>query len=163
TQRPDVVLLDIQLNPGTGFDLIQDIGVANMPHVVFVTAFDKFALKAFDAAAIDYLVKPVSRARLHVALERAKTQLRGTNVADASGRLTALAQELVPRERRPIAVADGDRTLVFEPGEIVWIEAADYYARIHARGRAWLVRETLDALESRLQRPFFRVHRSAIV
>jgi two-component system, LytTR family, response regulator len=165
TDRPDLVLLDIQLTPGTGFDVIERVGASRMPAVIFVTAFDRYALEAFDAAAIDYVVKPPDPARLALALTRAKARIREARTADDATRLAILAAALrQPPAPRPIALADGERTLLFEPNEIVWIEAADDYARVHARGRPALVRETLEALETRLPSPpFFRVHRSAIV
>jgi len=163
-ERLHVVLLDIQLNPGTGFDVIDRVGADSMPPVVFVSAFDEYALKAFDAAAVDYVVKPVDPERLRVALNRVKARTAAPNVDNAMARLASVAAALRPPEPRPIAVSDGDRTLVFESDEITWIGAADYYASVNARGRSWLVRESLDAFEHRLPRPpFFRVHRSAIV
>jgi two-component system LytT family response regulator len=163
-ERLHVVLLDIQLNPGTGFDIIDRVGADAMPPVVFVTAFDEFALKAFDSAAVDYVVKPVDPERLRVALNRVKTRNASASVDDAISRLSAAAAALRQEQAKPVVVSDGDRTLVFEHDEIIWIGAADYYASVNARGRSWLIRESLDAFERRLPRPpFFRVHRSAIV
>lgn len=163
-QRPDLVLLDIQLNPGTGFDVIAAVGAENMPVVIFITAFDAFAVAAFDAAALDYVLKPVDPERLRTALARARRRLAESDLHGAAARLAAAAECLTPTPSGPVVVQDVNRTLVFEPAEITRIEAEDYYARLHARGRSWLIRETLDSLEQRLPTPpFFRVHRSAII
>jgi len=162
--RPDIVLLDVQLSPGTGFEVINEVGAENMPLVIFVTAFDQFALRAFETAAVDYLLKPVDPERLAAAVSRAMARLRERNSAEAVLRLTALGASFQQPSPRPIAFVDGDRTLLYEPNEITRIEGADDYVRIHGRGRDCLVRDTLDALEDRLTTPpFFRVHRSAII
>lgn len=162
--RPDLVLLDVQLNPGTGFDVITNVEPANMPGVIFVTAFDEFAVAAFDAAALDYVLKPVDPVRLRTALARARRRRAESDLHDAAARLANAAERLTPKPSRPVVVQDVNRTLVFEPAEITRIEAEDYYARLHARGRSWLIREALDSLEQRLPTPpFFRVHRSAII
>jgi len=162
--RPDIVLLDVQLSPGTGFEVINEVGAENMPLVIFVTAFDQFALRAFETAAVDYVLKPVDPERLAAAVSRAMARLRERNSAEAVLRLTALGASFQQPSPRPIAFVDGDRTLLYEPNEITRIEGADDYVRIHGRGRDCLVRDTLDALEDRLTTPpFFRVHRSAII
>jgi len=164
TERPDIVLLDIQLSPGTGFDVINKVGVAQMPLVIFVTAFDQFAVRAFESAAVDYLLKPVDPERLAAALSRASARLRERNSAEAVQRLAALGASFQQPPPRPISFVDGDRTLLYEPNEITRIVGADDYVRVYGRGRDCLVRDTLDALEDRLTTPpFFRVHRSAII
>jgi len=162
--RPDIVFLDVQLSPGTGFDVINEVGVDRMPLVIFVTAFDQFAVRAFESAAVDYVLKPVDPERLAAAVLRAIARLRERNSADAMLRLAALGASFTSPPPRPIPFVDGDRTLLYEPNEITRIVGADDYVRVFGRDRDCLVRDTLDALEDRLTTPpFFRVHRSAII
>jgi two-component system LytT family response regulator len=164
TARPDIVLLDVQLSPGTGFEVINEVGIEDMPLVIFVTAFDQFALRAFETAAVDYVLKPVDPHRLTEAVTRAVARLRERNSAEALQRIAALGASFQQPPPRPIPFVDGDRTLLYEPNEITRIVGADDYVRIYGRGRDCLVRDTLDALEDRLTTPpFFRVHRSAII
>lgn len=141
---PDLVFLDIQMPEMNGFDLLEQIAPATRPEVIFVTAYDTFAVRAFEERALDYLVKPIRASRFDDALSRAR------------GRLRARLRRLV------IPSADGD--LVLDLSEVIWIEAEDYYAAIHGRGRRYLVRESLASLEARLNPTrFVRIHRSAIV
>lgn len=144
---PDLVFLDIQIPELDGFEVLERIEPASRPVVVFVTAYDTFAVRAFDSYAVDYLVKPVGESRFREALQRARERL---------DRLAGVSRRLV------IATAGSD--LVLEQSEITWVEADDYYAAIHAGGRRHLVREPLASLERRLDATsFVRVHRSAIV
>jgi two-component system LytT family response regulator len=152
---PDLVLLDVQMPEIDGFDVIRAVGPERMPPVIFVTAYEEFALDAFRVHALDYLVKPYSDAALAAALERAKR-----------GRLQRVLASVLPRQDylTRITVRTAQRMQVVRVGDIDWIEAADYCARLHAGQAVHVVRVSLGALE-RLLDPatFVRVHRSAIV
>jgi two-component system LytT family response regulator len=172
-QGPDVVLLDIQLGRATAFEIIEDIGVDAMPVVVFVTAYDRHAVKAFEVHALDYVLKPIDPDRLRAALERADSLLslrRGASLADRLEGLlthqTAAAPDLVanpPSER--FVVRDGERLTFLEIEQIDWFESAGNYVRVHSAGRAYLMRTTMDRVAQRLatRGTFVRVRRSALV
>jgi len=162
--RPEILFLDVRMPEVDGFDLLEQVGVDRAPVVVFVTAHADHALRAFDAHAIDYVLKPVVDARFARALARAKALARLRRAGEAADpRLGALLREHSRMTRR-ILVRDRDRTRVIDVATIDWIEAADYYAEIHVGGETHLLRETLTELEQRLDPAhFFRVHRSAIV
>ena len=145
--RPDLLLLDVQMPGCDGFDVLEQLGAAAPKAVIFVTAYDQYALKAFDAEALDYLLKPFDDARFVRALERAKAIVRGRKSP----------------ERRMIVKSAG-RVTILKVGEIEWIEAADYYACLHVGGRSHLLRRSLTELEDELDaETFCRIHRSAIV
>lgn len=153
--QPDVVFLDIQMPELDGFAVLRELDPGQVPLIIFVTAFDTFALRAFDSQAVDYLVKPVPEARFLDALHRVRERLQSRW---SDGR----APRPAPPRRLVIGTSGAD--LVVDLSEIEWIEADDYYAAVHARGRRHLVRESLASLEGRLDRArFVRVHRSAIV
>jgi len=165
--EPDLLFLDVQMPELDGFDVLRLHGPARMPAVVFVTAFDAFALRAFDAHALDYLVKPVQEARFAETLSRVRARLRAGEAEALARRLEALLQ-LREREgacrRLLLPLPAGE--LVLGVDEIDWIEAEDYYAAIHAGGRRRLIRESLASLEQRLDAAgarFVRAHRSALV
>jgi two-component system LytT family response regulator len=163
--KPDLLFLDVQMPELDGFDVLREIGPKSMPAVIFVTAHDEFAVRAFDAHALDYLVKPLEVTRFGEAIERVREQLRSARAVDLSRKLTAL---LATREReqakRRILVPTSTGDLLLDADEIDWIEADDYYAAIYARAGRHLIRESLQSLEQRLDsNRFVRVHRSAIV
>lgn len=166
--RPDLLFLDVQMPEQDGFAVLRARGADRMPAVVFVTAHDEFAVRAFEAHAIDYLVKPLNAGRFDAALQRVRERLRLLQAADLAGKLTALlAAERAEREKRGIerlVVSTATGELVIAAGEIDWIGAEDYYARLHVGGKTYLLRESLARLETRLDgRRFARVHRGAIV
>lgn len=147
--RPDVLFLDIQMPGIDGFEVIRRRTAERMPAVVFLTAYDQFAIRAFDAEALDYLVKPVSEARFAETIRRLARRLRR---APATRRVPGLA----------VTTARG--TVVVPLDEIEWIESADNYARLRAGQKSWLLREPLRALERRLApHGFVRAHRLALV
>lgn len=166
---PDLLLLDIQMPNGSGFDLLSGL-TEPVPAVIFVTAFDQYAVSAFEARAIDYVLKPVEFARIAAAVERARDQLQ----AQAQGQRLEELQEIVATLRAELARRD-EKALTFwvnsrgethrlSAADIVWIEAERDYARIHTASRSWLYHESLSSLESRLDpKSFVRVHRSAII
>lgn len=165
--RPDLLFADIQMPGMNGLELVEALVDTPLPSVVFVTAHDRYAIRAFELNALDYLLKPVTRERLEVTLDRVRTQRQEHAGEDLRQRVAAALQALAPERPRGVA-----RLIVREVGQIVvvptrdvdWIEGADYYARLHVGGQIHLLRETLASLEKRLDpRRFARVHRSAIV
>jgi two-component system, LytTR family, response regulator len=147
--RPDIMFLDVQMPEVDGFDLLQQVGVDAVPAVVFVTAYNDYAVRAFEVHGLDYLLKPFDDARFAQALARAKEQVRGRGGSP-------YAQRFLVRVR--------EKFVVVNAADIDWIEAADYYVTLHAGGKSHLLRETMSALEKRLDPArFVRVHRSAIV
>lgn len=160
TLLPDLVLLDVQMPEMTGLDVVREVGAENMPAVIFVTAYDEFALHAFEVDAIDYLLKPFDDDRFAQALARAKRYLRSVDLAELRGRLG----NLIGSHYQRLVVKSAGKTHFIRVPDIDWIEAADYYSKIHVGGRAHLIRETMSSIEEKLDpRKFFRVHRSAIV
>jgi two-component system LytT family response regulator len=150
--RPHIMFLDVHMPEIDGFDLLGRIGEQAVPAVVFVTAYDAFAIKAFEVQALDYLLKPFDDARFARTLARAKERAAAPPPKSAGG------------YRHRFLVRVRDRIVVVNAPDIDWIEAADYYASIHAGGHAYLLREPLAELEKSLDpEVFFRVHRSAIV
>lgn len=158
-----------------GFDVVRHIGADAMPAIIFVTAYDEFAVRAFEVRAIDYLLKPVREDRLAAALARARESIASADGLALARRLRGLLDEHAAAHapdlgapRAPIAdrlvVRVGNRNLVIATTDIDWIEAEDYCSVVHAAGKRYLMRETLGALEARLDpKAFTRVHRSAIV
>jgi len=163
---PDLVLLDVQMPKMGGFEVIREVGVESVPAVIFVTAYDRFAVQAFEIHALDYLLKPFTRLRLVRALERAKAQIADAQAAQFGGRLQELIKTLDGRagylER--IAVKLRDRIIFVHVGEIDWIEADGDCALLHAGKQTHAVRESLGELGCRLDPDkFVRAHRSTIV
>jgi len=174
-ERPDLVFLDIQIPVIDGFAVIQAVGPSVMPAVIFVTAFDRYAVKAFDAHALDYLLKPFSQARFALALSRAKHLLHRSE-APQQRRLKSLlhdwqydrqssqGQARRSEFRQQIFVKDRHRIIRLELADILWLEAADHYVIAHTAGGRHLLPESLTSLESSLPpEQFVRIHRGAIV
>lgn len=167
SQRPDLVFLDIQMPAMNGLDVVASIGAERMPATIFVTAYEQYAVRAFEANAVDYLVKPFSRERFATTLQRAKTRL---SIAGADARsaaqilqaLDALRKRDDYLERIPVRV--GEHVVFVAVDDIVWIKASRNNVQIHLADRVHELRETMAALAARLDpRRFARVHRSAIV
>ena len=179
-RAPDLVFLDVQMPRMNGFEVLEALGDNRSFVVVFVTAFDTYAIEAFDVQALDYVLKPFDDRRFHRAVERAKDRIR-------HARLDHLATELVnavsgtpspdrPADKPPgsgapgsmeplerIMIRDGGRTVFVPLSDIDWIEAADYYVQLHVGKKSYLLREPMRDLEARLDpRRFMRIHRSAI-
>ena len=164
-QSPDVVLLDVQMPGMDGFEVLRAIGPSAVPAIVFVTAFDRYALQAFETHALDYLLKPFADERFAEVMERVHARLRERALAATGQRLAALLADRRPRTGpEQLIVRDGGRTLVIPYDDITWIEAEDYYVRVHTRERRAMVRLSLKSLADGLDADrFIRVHRSAIV
>ena len=164
-ERPDLLFLDVQMPELDGFGVISAIPASQRPWVVFITAYDEHAVRAFEVNAIDYLLKPVEPKRFEAAIARVRERLaQPASVRDAA--LEAVLTEL--RKARGhatrLVVRDGSKVSFVRPEEIDWIDAAGNYARLHVAGTTHLLREPLKALEARLDpERFLRVHRSAIV
>ncbi|MCL5742534.1 MAG: LytTR family DNA-binding domain-containing protein [Acidobacteria bacterium] len=158
----DLVLLDVQMPDGTGFDVIRDVGPQHMPAVVFVTAYDRYAIQAFEVNAVDYLLKPFDDIRLRESIERARERL--SRPADLIRHLEALLAERGERWTHRLVVRTGDRFDFVPVESINWIESANNYTMLHCRSKDYLYGENLTALE-RLLDPgkFGRVHRSHMV
>jgi two-component system, LytTR family, response regulator len=147
--RPDIVLLDVQMPELGGFDVLRALSPDELPAVIFVTAFDRYALQAFDLHAIDYLLKPFTGERFALALARAKERLRGRGTDD---KLAALVDQLRSTHDRParIAVRHRNRIVVIDWTDVDWIESADNYVKLHVGQTEYLLRNTLAALEKEL-------------
>ncbi len=175
--KPDLVLLDIQMPEISGFDVIASLPAAAVPVVIFVTAYDQFAIRAFEVRALDYLLKPVSQARFDEALERAAARVRDRRLAEYGTTLLAAVADIqkgqaaaagpvpgAPRWLERIMVKVGEAIQFVEVADIDWIEGADYYVTLHAGEKQHLYRESLKHLEERLDpSQFVRIHVSAIV
>jgi len=146
-ERPDLVFLDVEMPDGDGFEVLEALGCDLPPAVVFVTAYDRYALRAFEVGAIDYLLKPFDQARFAKVLGRARDWIAQEKSRDAR-----------------LAVKSAGQVTLVKVSEIDWIEAADYYASLHVAGRTHLLRRSLADLEKELAgQGFCRVHRSALV
>jgi two-component system LytT family response regulator len=165
--RPDIMFLDIQMPEVDGFALLDQVGANAVAAIVFVTAYDRYALRAFEVHALDYLLKPFDDRRFALALARAKERARSHRRGEVDARITELLAERIAARAR-FLVPVRDKTIVIEANQIDWIEAADYYVSLHVTTSSGpashLLRQTMEELETQLDpRQFFRVHRSAIV
>ena len=165
--RPDLVFLDVQMPELNGFEVIAAVGVAAVPVIVFVTAHDAFALRAFEVQALDYLLKPFDDERFRTVLTRAKQHVRSAHAHALGRRLESLLDQYAERGEPRITriMVKNAGVVFFQPvDDIDWLEAADYFVKIHTGGRVHLVSNSLTRLEQRLDpAAFMRVHRSAIV
>ena len=163
---PDLVFLDVQMPELNGFEVLAQLEVERLPVIIFVTAHDQFALKAFEAQAIDYLLKPFEDERFYQSVERAKAYLEGHESRKMHERLQSLVKSLSPQTRliTRMAVKTGGRIFFIKTNEIDWIEAVGNYLNLHIGSEAHLLRGRVSELEKRLDpNQFFRIHRSTIV
>ena len=169
---PDLVFLDVQMPGKTGFDVIEAIGCDAFPHVIFVTAHDRYAIRAFQVNALDYLLKPIDDERFDLAVARARESLSRKRDSDFGRRLAAVMGEAAPpgRAGRPkssakrVVIRSGGRVVFVNVAEIDWVEAAGDYVTLHAAKKSWLLRETISAMEKKLEpNGFVRIHRSTLV
>jgi two-component system LytT family response regulator len=165
--RPDLVFLDVQMPELDGFGVVNAVGLERMPVVVFVTAFDQYALQAFDAHALDYLLKPFDEERLGRTLRRVRERLQRSPMGQVSERMMSLLEQLDTRARyvERLVVKQEGKAIFVPVREIEWIEADGKHIRIHASGkRQHLLREGMSRLEQQLDpREFLRIHRSTLV
>jgi len=178
--RPDLVLLDVELPDGSGFDALEELGEYPLPIVVFITTFDAYTVQAFDGNAVDYLVKPFTPGRFRRALEKAKSRHRQLEADAFRDRLRSLLQDETLRRQgtrdsrlvsvhnppplRRLSVTLGDEVQLLRVEDVDWIEAAQYCVHVHVARESYLLRGHLGSYERRLDpRQFVRIHRSTIV
>jgi two-component system, LytTR family, response regulator len=170
THRPDLLLIDIRMPDMDGFQVLKQIAADEMPVVVFTTAYDQFAIRAFEAHALDYLLKPFDRERLHHAVERARAELLKVHDRDLTGRiLDLLAKSIEPKiESKQVddrmVIRAGGKVVFLDVKEIDWIEAAANYVKLNVGKDSYLLREGIGSISERLDPDrFVRIHRSVIV
>jgi two-component system LytT family response regulator len=165
-EKPDLVLLDVQMPGLDGFGVLASVDAADLPAVIFVTAFDRYALKAFEAHAVDYLMKPFSGERLHEAVERARAEIDRSSSKDLKVALHALLEDIQRERAYPewMLIKKDDRSVFLRVADIDWIESSRNNVRLHVGKEVYVYHETTSGIESRLDpRHFFRIHRSTIV
>jgi len=164
--HPDLVFLDVQMPEIDGFAVLAALEAARLPMIVFVTAYDQYAVQAFEVHAVDYLLKPFDRERFQRSLQRAKAQLRLERRSDVSERILALLEErkLKTKYLERVVIKANGRVFFLKTSEIDWIEAAGNYVSLHVKKESYLLRETIGGMESQLDPATFpRIHRSQIV
>jgi two-component system, LytTR family, response regulator len=162
---PDLVFLDVQMPGLDGFGVVEQVGAERMPPVVFVTAYDAHALKAFDVHALDYLLKPIDDERFDVAIARARRRVHErAAMAERAAVGRQLAAVLAEVRDRRILIKDRGKVIIVSEADVDWVEAEGDYVRVHTGGRGHLLRETMAAMAERLDPArFARIHRSTIV
>lgn len=164
--KPDLVTMDIKMPGMDGFEVLELVPEKLMPHIIFVTAYDEYALKAFEFHAVDYLLKPFDDDRFFEALDRVKTEVLSGESGSQQVRIQSLISELAGQGNylSRMIIKKGDRYYIIQVGDIQWIEAAGYYMRLHAGSGTYLIRKTMKSLAKRLDPGlFFRIHRSYMV
>lgn len=163
---PDLVFLDIQMPELGGFELLESLGPNATPYVIFVTAYDQYAVRAFEVHALDYLLKPFDRERFEVAWQRAKDQIKLDRTSRRDQDIIALLEELKagPRYLERLVIKNGGRVFFLHVQDVYCIEAEGNYVRVYDIQKGYLLRETISSLEEQLDpKQFLRIHRSAIV
>ncbi len=170
--HPDLVFLDIQMPLLDGFSVVEKIAVSDLPEIIFVTAFDEYAIKAFEINALDYLLKPIDPERFQKTLERVRERIKTEQTGDLDRKLSALLQSLESAKsnaERPaflerIVIKEQGRIVFLDVNEINWIGSEGNYVKLHTKTKTYLLRETMDNLESKLNpQNFLRLRRSTIV
>lgn len=163
-EQPNIVFLDVQMPEMDGFDVLKEVGVDTIPAVVFVTAHDRYAIRAFEINAIDYLLKPVARERFEQALHRARSRVSARD--EDNGKMVALLETLAspPKYLERIAVRSAGKTYFVDLRDVDWIQAAENYVQLHTSAAKHLVHATVQTLQEVLDpQQFLRIHRSLIV
>lgn len=166
SEKPDLVFLDIQMPEKTGFEVIRSLNSKTLPTVIFVTAYDQYALQAFEVHALDYLLKPFTRDRIHRAVARAREHIVGKRQGGLDERLFALIADLKQEKKylERLVVKTTGRVFFLKTDEIDWIEAAGNYVKLHSGRESHMIRETMNGLEAKLDPDkFLRIHRSTVV
>jgi two-component system, LytTR family, response regulator len=165
-ETPDLVLLDVQMPRMDGFAVIEAVGADHMPAVIFVTAHDRYAVRAFETSAVDYLLKPVTEERFRIAFDRARSRLRAAPPDESTRQLRAVLDAIAkPRQYLSrLAIRSGDRTIFLTMDQVEWIEAAQNYVCVHAGQTTHLLHVPMNTIEESLNpETFVRIHRSYIV
>jgi two-component system LytT family response regulator len=165
-KKPDLVFLDIQMPEKDGFDVIRGIDSGSLPNIVFITAYDQYALQAFEVHALDYLLKPFNRERFHQSVRRAKDQIESRRRGELDERLASLISSIAPDKKylERLVVKSVGRVFFLKTGEIDWIEASGNYLKLHVGRDSHMIRETMNSIEAKLDpSQFMRIHRSTIV
>jgi len=165
-RAPDLVFLDVQMPEMDGFAVLDEVGAEAAPVIIFVTAFDQYAIKAFEVCALDYLLKPFDRERFLQALARGRAECERRAAGDLSARLRSVLEEWQAGKKYVdrLVIRSGGRVLFLRVDEVDWVEAAGNYVRLHAGSEEYLYRETMARLEAMLDpERFARIHRSAMV
>ncbi len=164
--RPDLIFLDVQMPVLNGLEVLEKLKDIYLPEIIFVTAYDNYAIRAFDFHAIDYLLKPFSRARFEQAFSHAKERISQQNLSETNEQISVLLenyQNKTPHLQR-IFVKENGRVILLEPETVDWIEAEDKYLTLHTANKKYLVRQTLNSIEAEIDSNIFlRIHRSTIV
>lgn len=163
---PDLVFLDVQMPELDGFGVVEAVGLNRLPMIIFITAYDKYALRAFEISAVDYLLKPFDRERFQNTLWRARKQLHLQNAGALDHRIESLIENLGGAKKylQRIVVKSGGRIFFLNVEEIDWIEASGNYVSLNVKGKTHLVRETMNGMESKLDpKKFLRIRQSVIV
>jgi two-component system, LytTR family, response regulator len=165
--RPDLLFLDVEMPEMDGFSVLSQVDPSQLPVVIFVTAYDQYAVQAFETHALDYLLKPFDEERFHKAVNRARAHLDRSRSGEIATRLLAMLHDAKPQPAPAadrLVIKSGGRVVFLKAEEIDWVEAAANYIRIHAGNDEYLMRETMNAFEAKLDsRRFMRIHRSIIV
>lgn len=163
--KPDLLFLDVQMPELDGFQVLEALDEQDRPNVIFVTAHDKFALRAFDVHAVDYLLKPFDRERFETALKRALAKIQsGQRTAPAVAKVLEEAKQAPAKPAERLIVKTQGRVLLVKAEEVDWVEAADNYVTLHIGNEHHMMRETMTSLEGRLPpEKFMRISRSTIV
>ena len=165
-QQPDLVLLDVQMPRMDGFGVVQAVGVDRMPSVIFVTAHDQYAVRAFEISAVDYLLKPVTAERFQTAFARATSRLQAPAADDSARQMITMLDAIAhpPRRLSRFAIRSAERTLFVPVQAVDWIEASQNYVSLHVGAATHLVHVSMNSIEAALDPDcFLRVHRSHIV
>ncbi|MBC7899634.1 MAG: response regulator [Saprospiraceae bacterium] len=165
-EKPDLVFLDIQMPEKNGFEVIKSFEAETLPTIIFVTAYDQYALQAFDVHAIDYLLKPFNRERLHRAVSRARQDVEHKRLGNLDERLSSLLAGLKSERKylERLVVKSVGRVFFLKADEIDWIEASGNYVKLHIGRESHMIRETMNGIETKLDPDkFLRIHRSTVV
>jgi two-component system LytT family response regulator len=168
-QKPDLIFLDVQMPEMNGFEVLENLDPEILPEVIFVTAYDQFAIKAFEVHAIDYLLKPFDDERFEIALERARSQIDEQKASQAKHKLLSLLKswrvhDSLPSSKGRVLIKEYGKISFVRIDDIDWIEASDQYVTLHSGPKTFLLRESMLEIEHKLPtHQFFRIHRSFLV
>lgn len=166
TESPDLVFLDVQMPEGDGFEVLESVDFHTMPIVVFVTAYDQYAIRAFDVHALDYLLKPFDQQRFEQALVRAKSEVVLRNNTNVNQKLLSMLEHIESHKKNldRILVKSSGKVFFLKFDEIDWVESAGNYVKLHVGSESHLLRETMSEMERKLgNEKFVRIHRTVIV